>query len=64
MIVEDYEAPGRNGTDYGDEDVMIIDKIPDLPEAGNEVLEEDVVTVQKKENKEPCPIKEYVVAKN
>ena len=39
--------------DYGDEDVMIIDEIPDisdLPEAGNE------------ENKQPHPRKEYVVA--
>ena len=65
MIVEDFEAPERNGTDYGDEDVMIIDEIPDipdLPEAGNEVLEEDVVTVQNKENKEPHPTKEYIVA--
>ena len=43
---------------------MIIDEIPDipdLPEAGNEVLEEDVVTVLNKENKKPHPTKEYVV---
>ena len=65
MIVEDYEAPERNdnGADYGDEDVMIIDEIlviPDLPETGNEVLE-NVVIVQNKENKEPHLTKEYVV---
>ena len=50
MMVEDYEAPARNGngTDYGDEDVMIIDElpdIPDLPEAGNE---EKQITTSKK----------------
>ena len=54
IILEDYEAPERNGNgrDYGDENVMIIDEIPDipdLPEAGNE------------ETKQPHPRKEYVV---
>ena len=36
--LEDYEAPERNGngTDYGDEDVMIIDEIPDIPEKNAE----------------------------
>ena len=66
MIVEYYEAPERNSTDYGDEDVLIIDKIPDipdLPEGGNDVLE-NVVTVKNKENKETHPTKEYVVTEN
>ena len=55
IIVEDYEAPERNGngTDYGDEDVMIIDKIPDIPDLPEAVNEE---------NKEPHPRNEYVVA--
>ena len=64
MIVEVYEAPERNGTNYGDENVMIIDEIPDipdLPEGRKDVLE-NVVTVQNKENKETHPTKEYVVA--
>ena len=66
VIVKDYEVPERNGTDYGDGDVMIIDEIPgilDLPEGGNDVLE-NVITVQNKENRETHPTKEYEIAEN
>ena len=51
IILEDNEAPDRNGngTDYGDEDVMIIDEIPDIPEKNAEAMQTNTKGDQDKE---------------
>ena len=51
IILEDNEAPNRNGngTDYGDEDVMIIDEIPDIPEKNAEGMQTNTKGEQDKD---------------
>ena len=51
IILEDNEAPDRNGNgmDYGDEDVMIIDEIPDIPEKNAEGMQTNTKGEQDKD---------------
>ena len=51
IILEDNAAPDRNGNgmDYGDEDFMIIDEIPDIPEENAEGMQTNIKGEQDKD---------------